>query len=361
MTGYLKRTSIFWLPALTLILLINVWSINPRWVENYYTNGIYRITASIQRGLFGWISFSIGDILYFLLVCWLLYFLGRYFRLLFKKKIPKRVFGHKLARLVFTTVVFYIIFYLFWGLNYDREEITSTLHLTPPEHSQRELVKLQQLLMQKVNISKRWLIDKKYRYPVNGDLFTMSKASYVEAEKTYPFLHYNISSVKSSLYGSLGNYLGFTGYYNPISGEAQVNTTVPRFLLPYITCHEIAHQIGYAKENEANFIGYLAAVNSKDTLFHYSAYLDLFVYTNREIFFTDTAMAKTFVDSLIPEVKVDLKEWRDFNLAHKSVVEPVISWLYGKYLEANRQPKGMRSYNEVVAMLISWYKKTGKL
>ncbi len=57
----------------------------------------------------------------------------------------------------------------------------------------------------------------------------------------------------------LGNYLGFTGYYNPFTGEAQVNTTVPQFLLPNIALHEMGHQIGYAKEDEANFSAYLAA------------------------------------------------------------------------------------------------------
>ncbi len=69
------------------------------------------------------------------------------------------------------------------------------------------------------------------------------------------------------MYSYLGNYLGFTGYYNPFTGEAQVNTTVPLFVQPFTTCHEIGHQLGYAKENEANFAGYLAAKSSPDAGF----------------------------------------------------------------------------------------------
>jgi hypothetical protein len=79
------------------------------------------------------------------------------------------------------------------------------------------------------------------------------------------------------LWGWLGNYVGFTGYYNPFTGEAQVNTTVPKFLQPFTASHEVAHQLGYAKEMEANFVGYLAASHSTDTLFRYSVYLDLFL------------------------------------------------------------------------------------
>ncbi len=161
------------------------------------------------------------------------------------------------------------------------------------------------------------------------------------------------------MFGWLGNYLGFTGYYNPFSGEAQINTTVPRFILPYIACHEIAHQLGYAKEDEASLAGYLAATASRDTLFHYSAYLDLFLYANREVFFIDSVAAKQVVKQLIPEAKADIKEYKEFLIRYRNAVEPFIHWAYGRYLIANQQPKGMRTYNEVLAGLIAFYKKYG--
>ena len=163
------------------------------------------------------------------------------------------------------------------------------------------------------------------------------------------------------MYGLAGNYFGFTGYYNPFTGEAQVNTKVPKFILPYTTTHEIAHQLGYAKEEEANFVGYLTATSSTDTLFHYSAYLDLFVYANRQLFFVDSVAAKDFAKQLIPEVKADIKEWREFLRRHKNPLEPVIRWAYGNYLKANQQPKGMTSYDEVIADLIAFYKKYGRI
>ncbi|MEO9051264.1 MAG: DUF3810 family protein, partial [Ginsengibacter sp.] len=125
--------------------------------------------------------------------------------------------------------------------------------------------------------------------------------------------------------------------------------------------HEMAHQIGYAKENEANFVGYLAAVNSKDTLFHYSAYFDLFLYANRELYYSDSVSSKKSFELLSPEVKKDVQELRQFNLDHRGFLEPVITWMYGKYLKLNQQPQGMRSYNAVVGMLIAYYKKFGRI
>ena len=202
---------------------------------------------------------------------------------------------------------------------------------------------------------------KRFSYPSNKELFKRSAKCYVESEKKYPFLVYQYPSLKSSIYGWWGNYLGFTGYYNPFTGEAQVNTTVPKFLQPYIATHEMAHQIGYAKENEANFAGYLAAVNSTDTLFHYSCYLDLFIYANRQVFYFDSTASKKTLELLIPEVQKDLEEWRQFSLSHQSFIEPAITWMYGNYLKLNEQPKGMYSYNQVISMLIEYYKKFGKI
>jgi hypothetical protein len=151
------------------------------------------------------------------------------------------------------------------------------------------------------------------------------------------------------------------GYYNPFTGEVQVNTTIPVFLQPYTTCHEMGHQLGYAKEDEANFAGYLAASASKDTLFHYSVYLDLFLYSNRNLFAVDSISAKKYAKELLPQVKSDLKAWREFNIGHRSFLEPLISWMYGKYLQNNQQPAGMMSYDEVTGFLIAYYKKFGKI
>jgi hypothetical protein len=185
--------------------------------------------------------------------------------------------------------------------------------------------------------------------------------AYGNAEKVYHFLKYSPISLKPSVWSWVGNYMGFTGYYNPFTGEAQVNTLVPKFLQPFTTCHEVAHQLGYAKEMEANFVGYLAATASKDTLLHYSVYLDLFMYSNRNLFGTDSVAANEFRKQLSPAVMNDLKEWREFYKKHKNPIEPVFRWVYGKYLERNQQPQGVLSYDEVTGFIIAYYKKYGKI
>jgi hypothetical protein len=358
---YLRRNQNLWISVLLLVVVIKIFSLNRNWVEELYTSKFYFFFSEILRLLFGWIPFSLGDILYLIAGCWLFWKLIKNIRLLFQKKLTGKMMLVKGLKLILILTFIYIVFNILWGINYNRKGIANQLALADPRYDTSDLIMLQQVLLQKVNSSKSAVVLDNEKYPSKNEMFQKAKDSYKEAQKIYPFLQLNNLSVKSSLYSMLGNYLGFTGYYNPFTGEAQVNTTVPKFLQPYITTHEIAHQLGYAKENEANFVGYLAAVKSRDTLFHYSAYFELFLYANREVYYFDSAASKKALKLLIPEIKKDIIELRKFNLDHTSFLEPWITWMYGKYLRLNQQPQGIHSYNAVVAMLIAYYKKYGKI
>lgn len=357
----LQRNKNLWICALLLVTVIKIFSLNKNWVGSLYTSKFYFFFSKFLRLLFGWIPFSIGDIVYLIVGCWLLWKLVKNFGLILRQRISAKMILVKTLNFILALTFVYIIFNIFWGINYNRAGIAHQLSLTHLQYDTADLLMVRQLLLQKVNSSKTTLVNTRESYPSKNELFKEAKDSYEEAEKKYLFLRFDRVSIKSSLYGKLGNYMGFTGYYNPFTGEAQVNVTVPKFLQPYIATHEMAHQLGYAKENEANFVGYLAAVNSPDTLFHYSAYIELFLYANREVYYFDSVTSKRSFELLNPEVKKDIAELRQFNLNHQSFIEPWITWLYGRYLKLNQQPQGMHSYNAVVGMLIAYYKKYGKI
>lgn len=344
-----------------IIILIKILSANAQWVETFYTTKAYLAISSLLRLLLGWLPFSVGDLLYLLVIFWFIRKLWRFSAKLFRRKINPKWFANSAYKLLIISMLIYITFNILWGINYNREKISGQLDLKLVKPDTADLKMIEKLLLVKVNQSKQALITQKAFYPNNKELFNRAAANYQKAEKLYPFLSYKHKAVKSSMFGLLGNYFGFTGYYNPFSGEAQVNIRVPKFILPYTTSHEIAHQLGYAKEQEANFVGYLAATSSTDTLFHYSTYLDLFVYANRQLFFVDSVSAKNFTEQLIPEVKADIIEWKEFLEKYKNPLEPVIRWAYGNFLRANQQPKGITSYDEVVADLIAFYKKYGRI
>ncbi len=349
-------------PVLAAIaLFIHIYSNDSSRVENQYATGIYPAIGRFLRYLFGWLPFSLGDVLYGLISIWLIWKIVKGIKALFKKQVTRQGFSKAALKTFHIVLITYILFNAFWGINYNRIGITDQLQLKIEKYELADLRMINELLIEKTNAAKQSLVKRNIQYPSNSQLFSLVQEAYQKAESVYPFLHYHPVSLKPSVWSWLGNYMGFTGYYIPFTGEAQVNTLVPKFLQPFTTSHEVAHQLGYAKEMEANFVGYLAVSASRDTLLLYSVYLDLFMYCNRNLFMSDSVAAKALGKQLIPAVKADLKEWKAFNKKYRNPIEPVFRWIYGKYLEGNQQPQGILSYDEVTGFIIAWYKKYGEI
>ncbi len=343
-----------------IIVLIKVLSLNPHLVEKYYSTGIYPYIAQTFRVLFGWLPFSFGDLLYTAAALYAVIKLYKLLIIIRRKKINFLLFRRFVFKVAFLLALIYVCFNVFWGLNYNRLGIAHQLNLSPDEHTQTDLRMITAILVQKVNESRRRL-DTVVVYPLWKEMFTRAQAAYEVTSKEFPFLEYKARSVKRSMYGRGGNYFGFLGYYNPFTGESQLNLTQPRFLIPFVTCHEIGHQLGYASESEANFVGYLAAVHSTDPLFQYSVYFDLYRYANRELFVRDSIAAKNNSRLLDTLVKKDFAELRNFYKKYQNPFEPVVHSFYDKYLKANQQDKGIESYNYVIGLLIAYHKKYGKI
>ncbi len=349
-----------WVLLIILTILIKWASWYPGWVEQNYSQGVYPVISKVQRFLFGWTSFSIGDLFYAFLIVVILYKVFKFFRLLFKKQLNRRYFVAGLQQVIFIFLFLYVFFNLLWGLNYNRRGIAYQLDLEVKPYTVADLDTLTNVIQNRANYYGGFVTEaQRDSFDQKSRLFSSAVEAYKDVAKKYSFLAYKPKSIKPSLFSYLGNYLGFQGYYNPFSGEGQVNTTVPRFLEPYVTAHEIAHQLGYGKENEANFVGFLACRAYNSNAFRYSVYYDMYNYSVGELYRRDTALAKTYQLKAHPQVKKDQKEFRDFYRRYKNPIEPIVMWGYGHFLKANNQPAGKRSYNEVVAWLIAYYKKFG--
>jgi hypothetical protein len=350
-----------WIILIGLTILIKWASWYPGWVERNYSLGVYPFIAKVQRILFGWIPFSIGDLFYAFLVLVIIFRTYKFFKFLIQRKLTRQFFVIAMQQFFFFVLYVYVFFNLMWGLNYNRIGIARQLQLDVRTYSVQDLDTLTNLLQQKANFYARFVSSaQRDSFNRKKQLFASAYKAYQAAEGEFPFLQYKHQSVKPSLFSYLGNYLGFQGYYNPFSGEGQVNTTVPRFMEPFVTTHEIAHQLGYAKENEANFAGFLACRSFENNAFRYSAYYDMYNYAIVEIFSRDTALAKLIQSKAHPQVKKDQAEFREFYRRYNNPIEDLVMWGYGHFLKANNQPAGKRSYNEVVAWLIAYYKRFGK-
>ena len=335
------------------MLLMQLVEHNPNFVERYYSNGIYPYISSFFRIILGWVPFSVGDILLGFGLFIFLRFLYRLIKTRFKNFIPK------LIHLTAVFSVIYFCFYLFWGLNYYREPLAKNLNYQQKKYTTEELQKVTEHIIQEMNsyhlkITQNDTLKVENPYS-QKEMYKMATSGYDNLSKDFPQLKYQFKSVKSSLMSLLQSYNGTSGYLNPLTGEAQVNHRVPKTSYPTTTCHEMAHQIGFAAENEANFVGFLAANYNDNLYFKYASYRMAFGYCISEIRKRNRDLSKDLWKTVNKGIVKDFNDSYNFWQQYKNPFEPLVKKGYNAYLKANKQDKGVASYNYVVDLLISYF------
>src|SRR3546814_11738929 len=96
----------------------------------------------------------------------------------------------------------------------------------------------------------------------NREIYQTAALAYRALANSHPAFSIRHPSVKPSFFTPLINFMGVAGYFNPFTGEAQLNFRMPTYVKPFVACHEIAHQAGFRPEDAARFAGLLAGPHS---------------------------------------------------------------------------------------------------
>lgn len=345
---------------IVLAVAIRVFALDPARVESWYSLGAYRYISLAFRTAFGWLPFSLGDLLYAAAGIFVFWKIIVFIKDLFSQRRGNFSWFAPIIKLLSLVLIIYIIFSAFWGLNYYRQGIGAQLQLKSQAYGEKELKVLVPLLQQKLNAYAKQ-VNPATRNQLADRSLLLEKAAtaYRRAALAYPFLEYRAASVKPSLYTPLAPYVGFTGYFNAFTSEAQINTEVPAFMRPFIINHEIAHQLGYAKENEASFVSFLTCRHSGDPDFLYALYFELYRSAGNELRRFDKPYMENMNRHLLPLVKNDMKEMQKYLERFQNIFEPLVSSFYDKFLKVNNQPEGMATYNRVLALVWAYVQKNG--
>ena len=333
------------------LILVGIASRFPEWIEKYYSRGIYPVISGFLRRLLGWIPVSIGDILYGILLLAIL----RWIWLLIETHVsPFREHLYKLG--AFLSVIFFI-FHFFWGLNYYRLPLKDQIGIESLEYTPEQLltttkthIKKLNSIHQKIVQNDSLAIEVPYK---RRKMYKMASLEYKELFVDSLDFRFRKKSIKSSLLSTPLTYMGFSGYLNPFTGESQINKKIPKTGFPATTCHEMAHQLGYASESEANYIGYLACVKSDDLYFQYSGELLAVNHLLYSIAIYDKELYQETLKELNYGILKDKQVTHDFWDSYHNPLEPYFKKFYDAFLKANRQEEGIESYNAMVGYLVN--------
>lgn len=185
------------------------------------------------------------------------------------------------------------------------------------------------------------------------DALRRAPCGYEAAAARYPYLGGDYGRPKGVMLSHPWSYTGTAGMYFPFTAEANVNLAMPDWPIPFTACHEMAHQRGFAREDEANFIAWLVCTAHPDPDFQYSGTLSAMIRVGSQLRQRDAARYQEITSGIDAAVRRDLAALQEFWSRYSGVVEQVSRQVNDAYLKANRQRDGIQSYGRMVDLLLA--------
>ena len=350
----MQRKYILPLFLLIQILILQIIPFFPEFVERFYSNGLYGFISKISRATLGKIPFSVGDIIYGILI---LYVLKSVFDI---RKNWRTEWKNVILKTLSFLSVFYFLFHILWAMNYYRQPLFEKMKIER-EYSDADLLNFTKKLIAKTNEIQTQITKNdslKVVFPYSQEqVFEINLKGYKTLSNQYLFFEYTNPSIKKSLFSLPLTYMGFGGYLNPFTNEAQVNDLGPMYSFPMTTNHEMAHQMGYASESECNFIGFLASINNADLYSKYSGYSFALRYCLSNWQIRDEKVLDELLKTVNPGILKNYQESEDFWKKYDTFIVKGFRVFYDNFLKMNKQKDGMESYSKFVNLMVNYYAK----
>jgi hypothetical protein len=348
-----KRKYILPLFFLIQIIFLQIIPFFPETVERFYSNGFYPFISKFLRIVLGKIPFSVGDCVYFVLILMA-------FKWFWNKRRTWRLeWKNNSLQLLSFFSVFYFLFYTLWAMNYYRQPLFEKM-VIEREYSDADLLSFTQKLIAKTNAIQSQITKNdslKVVFPYSQEqVFMMNLNGYKKLSTEYDYFNYSHLSVKKSLFSLPLTYMGFGGYLNPFTNEAQVNDLGPMYSFPVTTNHEMAHQMGYASESECNFIGFLASAKNDNLYIQYSGYSMALRYCLGNWQVRDEKILNELLKTVHPGILKNYQESEDFWKQYDTIIDEGFHAFYDNFLKLNQQKDGMEGYSKFVNLMVNYYK-----
>lgn len=322
-------------------LLLQIAARSIRGFGQWYASVIYPVLVQVIGGFFGLFPFSVVELgLYALILGIISYGICHIRR-------PK-----DFCATLFLLAAFLACSYTVnCGINYYRTPFSAYLDLEIRDSSVEELEALCVFLAQQVTDAAEEIDDQPRR-----DFPSQAKADMQKLGTKYPQLSGFYPRPKPVMVSEILSYQSLSGVYSPFTIEANYNQDMTAYNIPHTACHELSHLKGFMREDEANFIGYLACVDSDCAYSRYSGYLAGFIYANNALFRQDPERASELLAGLPESVRQDLRDNNAFWAQYEGQISEAATQVNDTYLKANSQTEGVKSYGRVVDLLLAYYR-----
>ena len=271
------------------------------------------------------------------------------------------------AKLGAALAIMFILFVWTLGTGYRTTTLDKRLDLGDKETTAESVADTSKILIALVNEAA-----KEIEFGENGfsvmpysldEMNTKLMAAYKKISQKYDFIPDLYSRTKPVMISELMSYTHITGVYSYFTGEANINVAFPDFTIPYTAAHELAHQRGVAREDEANFIAFLVCLESDDPYIKYSGYVMTLEYLLDAHYLGDISEGhsayRELYFTLSESVRNEQKAYYEFFQKYDdNIIADVSGAVNDAYLQSQGTP-GRISYGLVVDLAVKYYSKQG--
>ncbi len=249
------------------------------------------------------------------------------------------------------------LFCLWWGVCYYAGTLAEREGLEDRPIAAEELEKVTRYFVMRANeLSGEVARDADGLFTLDhADMFRHSRTVYHEAQQVFPSLEGPDLRAKPVVFSPLMSLINNTGFFFAFTAEANVNTASTDALIPATVAHELAHQRGVAREDEANFAAVIACMTSGDPEYAYSGALMAYVYLGNALHSTDYDAWKAIYDRMNEDVRRDLDAHNAYWDRFDNKATEVSDKVYEAFLETYGDDRGMQSYDACVDLLVLYY------
>lgn len=171
----------------------------------------------------------------------------------------------------------------------------------------------------------------------------------------YPSFQSLYTNTKPVMLSEPWTYTHISGMYTFFTGEANVNTNYPDFIMISSAAHEMAHQRGVGKEDEANFVAFLVCTLSDDPYIRYAGYADALNELMIQLSSADKELYQKARDYMPQELKNEYTAYSVFfDKYRENVAATVSTTVNNAYITSHNQPQGVKSYGLVVDLVVAY-------
>lgn len=338
-------------------LLLYVIMMNSIAFADWFNTTVSASLRVVFATLTSWIPFSVGEAVIWLAPLLLFLVLRHAIRRRCDTWRSAMVYVGMLLSVVLTL---FSVFVLNFAAGYRASPLDEKLELNREKVSAEELYDTAVILIEHINRESA-----EVGYAEGGfsampytlsDMNRHLSDAYGDFAATHPFITHVDSHVKPVLASEVMSYMHITGVYSFFTGEANINVNFPDYTIPYTAAHELAHQRGIAREDEANFMAFLVCIGSDDPYVRYSGYLNVYEYVASALWQADRELYYKATARLNGAVKDEMVAYNDFyDKYRESTVSEVSNTINNTYLQSQGTP-GTVSYGMVVDLTVAYYR-----